>query len=75
MEKQLEEIKFMTQENAITIRQILTNQRRIFKLVDDAMKTLQKSFQLIANAQYNFSEELSEWAGTVTDRSMDTNLF
>ena len=75
MEKQLQEIRFMTEENSIAIREILTNQRRLFKLVEDAMKTLQKSFQLIANAQYNFSEELSEWAGTVTDRSMDTDLF
>ena len=75
MEKQLQEIRFLSKENEITIREILTNQRRLYKLVNDSMKALQKSFQLIANAQYNFSEDLSEWAGTVTDRSTDINLF
>ena len=73
MDDKITKILLLIDQNTKVIKEMLRYQRRIHDEIQNSMKVLQKSFQLICNAQFNFSEDLSEWAGTLS--SMDIDLF
>ena len=73
MDDKITKILLLIDQNTKVIKEMLRYQRRIHDEIQNSMKVLQKSFQLICNAQFNFSEDLSEWAGNMS--SMDIDLF
>ena len=75
MDQKLNIIVNKIDQNEILLKQITNSILNIHKELQNSMKCLQKSFQLICNAQYALREELSDYAGNVVDMNCDTNLF
>jgi hypothetical protein len=75
MDQKIDELVSKIQRHETILKKVSERILKIHEELQSSMRCLQKSFQIMCNAQYNLREELSEYAGTVVQSDCDTNLF